>query len=833
MPLKISPPRIVSPLHFGRMESLAAVVLAFSLFLLAGCSGGDSGSNALAPTQNDPPTVDISNPGEFPVTYEAEDAGLNGLVIEDQSPGFSGSGYVGQFDEVGDAIEFSISVPNQDFYTLRFRFLNAKQTPAIRGLLLDGVEVPGRTSFKPVYEQTTPDGEGAWASVDESLRLAAGEHTIRLVFTNESRVGDVLIDSMQVLDETSPSTTSTRSLLMNNWTDLIGIHYSSKLNPGYAYAPDQGPRLASLHWAGNWSRSQIDSAAAFFRDQTSGTPYTNINQFESNLYFTDDGILNVDYLNYGDEILPVAIRKQYAMVPNEPFLIARYTLTNRSSESRDFSLMELVDLSTPGGGATLQADWYPELNAWIADTGDGAFLLFGAFAAPESHASESPAGTDAGLIAEFGDQGRLENTESFSGEDAAMAMTYLVSLGSGEEQERAFFYSVQPSRQEAEAVAGRIRDAGGAEPWFAQTRTAWQEWLDSGLSRVDSGDPGVDAAYTRNLVVIRQCQQPEFGSFVASTNPIYYHKVWPRDGSVSAMSLDAAGYYDQAEKFWMWMAEVQEEGPGDIEGKTFVENFPNGTWYTNYSFWALDEPIDFVQPEWDAVGQFLIGVYHHWRLLDNENPERAGQFLEAIYPAVVDSAEWISDNVNPAAQGEFGFGPPGYSVWEEDFEYATYTQVTYASGLNGARLLAEERGETERAQKWLNDARTIRDNLLDPVDSEPCGGMWDPEEGYFIRGIFAPAGTDSGQCEPDRRVDASSRPALGLRTSGCGRPQGPVPPAESPGRAHAALSHSRDPRGRPGAGNARGMAFRAGHLALRRGRLLLLLRFQPRWEIRV
>ncbi len=206
----------------------------------------------------------------------------------------------------------------------------------------------------------------------------------------------------------------------------------------------------------------------------------------------------------------------------------------------------------------------------------------------------------------------------------------------------------------------------------------------------------------------------------------------------------------------MWMAGVQAEGPGNFGDKPGIEDFPNGTWWTNYGYWSRKDTIHFVQPEWDSVGQFLIGVYHHWKLLNGANPGAAQQFLDAIYPSVVDSAEWISGNIRSVALGGTGLGPPGYSVWEEDFEYAVYTQVTYASGLNAARQLAEQKGEQARAQDYLNDALTVRDNLLKAIGTIDCGGMWDSEQNYLIRGIYAPETSSSGNCEPDMRVDAST-----------------------------------------------------------------------------
>ena len=470
------------------------------------------------------------------------------------------------------------------------------------------------------------------------------------------------------------------------------------------------------------------------------------------------------------------------MVPNEPILVARYQLTNLTNEERTVSLMELVDLNnlsmgvpsgSPGdsgvgtssssAGQSIGATWYPDYNAWIADMSqtNGTYLLFGAFFPAASHAAGAPAsdqalGKGSNLLAQFENQGALQDNGQIDADDILLAISDRLSLAPGQTQEVAFYYSAQDGLASAEAVAQKVQATFSAEEWFVRTHNAWQQWLSSGRSTVSTGDPGVDQAYTRELIVLRQSQQPEFGTILASTNPNYNYNVWPRDASISAMSLDAAGYFSEAERFWMWMAGVQATGPGNFGDNPGIEDFPNGTWYTNYGYWNRKETIDFVQPEWDSVGQFLIGVYHHWKLLEEANPDAAQNFLNAIYPSVVDSAEWISGNVRSVDLGGTGFGPPGYSVWEEDYQYAVYTQVTYASGLNAARLLAQQKDEQARAQDYLNDALTIRGNLRQAIGTGDCGGMWDPDQKYFIRGIFPPETSSSGDCEPDMRVDGST-----------------------------------------------------------------------------
>ena len=71
-------------------------------------------------------------------------------------------------------------------------------------------------------------------------------------------------------------------------------------------------------------------------------------------------------------------------------------------------------------------------------------------------------------------------------------------------------------------------------------------------------------------------------------------------------------------KYYRWMASVQEDGS--------KQNFPRGTWYSTYSYWLRKLPLPFVDPERDSVGLFMIGVYHTWQLLNEQNPQAARSF---------------------------------------------------------------------------------------------------------------------------------------------------------------------------------------------------------------
>ena len=412
-----------------------------------------------ASAQESPPSGAIAS-------YEAEGAAaFSGVEVARRYPGFSGSGYIASFDQAGDFVRFDISVPRQDYYTLSFRFLNGEGQPAIRKLLLDGREVPGLLRFRNGYDFARFGEGGAWSSLDESVRLSAGQHSVALVYRDRDGQGSVLIDRLEVLDETSPSFTSTRGLIMNNWMDLVAIHQSAK---AYETADTaSAPRLTALHWKGDWPTNQIDGAGAYFRDATSGEAYTEAERFDSNLYLDADGIVYVDYLNYGDEALPVSIDKAYAMVPDEPVLLARYRVTNTSGQGRSFDLMELADLAgldgdnasdgTAGGASSggalagnMRAFWDGASRAWIVYLGreKPAFLVFGTFdfrgqRAATSATGDGPLGKGSPLLTTFASGDALTGNSEASGNDLLLALSDTLTLDPGRTREITFFYSVQ------------------------------------------------------------------------------------------------------------------------------------------------------------------------------------------------------------------------------------------------------------------------------------------------------------------------------------------------------------------------------------------------------
>jgi hypothetical protein len=123
--------------------------------------------------------------------YEAEEAWLDHVGVEETNAGFSGWGYVSSWTANNQAVEFSVSVNGAGSYRLDFDYATA--TPAVRSLLVGGTTTTPRLAFPAT------GSAGTWSRASATVTLAAGSNAIRLVYsTANGSSGPVNLDRMIV-----------------------------------------------------------------------------------------------------------------------------------------------------------------------------------------------------------------------------------------------------------------------------------------------------------------------------------------------------------------------------------------------------------------------------------------------------------------------------------------------------------------------------------------------------------------------------------------------------------------------------------------------------------
>ncbi len=532
------------------------------------------------------------------------------------------------------------------------------------------------------------------------------------------------------MPDTKPSARSSPSLYLSNWRDVVGIWAARRL--AQTDTAQRGPGLIELHYLGGrsstWSVNQIVDYNGVFRDETGGHRYTAVSNFESQAWFEtgkdDAGTLYTDYLSYdGAAVQPrCKITRRYAAVPEQPFVVVRYTLENTTGDKLTFNVFDQMRLENVGAhdaSAQVHAWHDADRNALIADMSASGqfFIVLGAFAPMDGlqigddDVSDLTAPTVAGLHT-FDHDGTLRGNADLRAANVDLAFNKRVTVEAGKTATVDLYFVIRGDQPSALAAADLVRSKN-ADHWFAATADAYNKWLsnDGKGKRLGFADQGMNDLYDRSLVFMKNTQNPALGTLVASTNPYRYgYKNWVRDASIAAMALDASGHFDEADRYWRWMASVQGN---------------DGSWKTTYSFWD-GHYLSFVEPEYDSVGAFLYGVYRHYRTTGDHT------FLNDLWGAIQKAADWVIANLS----GANGFGAADFSIWEEPergLQHHTFTQAWYVAGLIGAQWLAEVRGDNPLSDWYAGGTGSIMTGLQRPSIWQPPG-MW-RASGNYDRGV--------------------------------------------------------------------------------------------------
>ena len=525
----------------------------------------------------------------------------------------------------------------------------------------------------------------------------------------------------QAVTPTAPSSETARSLYMNNWSDTAGLWMAPQLAQTDSNT-QYGPRLAELHYSPNGPAAssavnQIVDYTGYFRDETNGVKYNQVHNFSAATGYLDSGgVLRTDYGPYSGTATSVSIGRDYAMVPNQHFMIVSYRLTNSGTSSVNLNVLDALHLNNTGSsGQNVHATWDSTRNADVVDmSASGQYqLVLGSFGAPTGHqvGDDTVSNLTSPTVAPwytFDNNGTLAGNTSVTAANVDAALSKLVTLPAGQTVTSSFYLAIAATSTDALAAADTARTQTGAY-WLSSTTTAYTNWLNAG-KRVTSNfsDTGLTTAYDRALVVMKQSQNPSLGTWPAATNPIAYgYKSWVRDSAVTAMAMDTAGHHAEADKYFRWLATVQ---------------YANGSFGTTYDNWT-GQHVNFVEPELDSVGMFLISTYRHW-LQTGDN-----SFRDALWPQIQKAANFVSANL-----ASNGLGPQDASIWEETQEYNTFTQSLYISGLWAAEAVAQSKGDTTDADTWSNAVGSIATALQTSSLNSPSG-LWNSPDSYYNRAV--------------------------------------------------------------------------------------------------
>lgn len=657
--------------------------------------------------------------------YEAENALKTNVAVNTNHTGYSGAGFVDSFADYGDSVAFTVSVPSDDTYTLRFRYSNGTESEAARSVIVDG------SYANKAYFVTTSDWD-TWSNAEVGVSLAAGVHTI-VVYYGDYEYGAINLDYMIV----EPCSETSRSLYMNNWNNLVAIWQDTVVNQATVVNGD-GPSLYELRYydgtsTGNYNTNNIKNYSTFLRDRTASKTYTDGAKFSSSGYYDTGGILVNTYNTYDGTEMPFRLIKSYAMVPNEQFIIVQYNITNTAATEKTIDILDMLHVNNASDNA-ITASYSATNNAMTVDmsAADQPYIAHGILCGSRSYsyqvANDSVSSASVATCSPwhtFNENGTLNGNTSVTCQDISTGLSTSVTLAAGESDTLYYYIALAETSTELASIINKIQTKTGAE-WVSYTRGLYSDWLEEG-NELSLEDQTLNDAYQSISVFMKQSIVPgvdsngtvRYAAFPATTNPsAYSYKVWARDSAVTAMGLDATGHLDEAENYWYWLADRQittDEGGWKQPG----------TFWTCYWIWD-NSAVSFVEPEYDSIGMFLVGAYRHYEQLDGTDKTN---FLNSIWPAYRRSADYVLTHITDS-----GLGPADCSIWEEQSEYNTFTQALYVAGLDAAQYMAAAKGLQDLADQYNGGASTIRTAIMrDDTDAQT--GLWNTTSLRFNRAV--------------------------------------------------------------------------------------------------
>jgi len=96
--------------------------------------------------------------------------------------------------------------------------------------------------------------------------------------------------------DTTPTSTSAASIYLSNWSNIQALWMAPKLNQ--TQTATYGPRIAELHYSGDWGVNQIVDYTGFFRDTTDNVKYDQPQNFTTTGYLDQYGVLHGTYGTY-------------------------------------------------------------------------------------------------------------------------------------------------------------------------------------------------------------------------------------------------------------------------------------------------------------------------------------------------------------------------------------------------------------------------------------------------------------------------------------------------------------------------------------------------------
>lgn len=282
-----------------------------------------------------------------------------------------------------------------------------------------------------------------------------------------------------------------------------------------------------------------------------------------------------------------------------------------------------------------------------------------------------------------------------------------------------------------ELVRGR-----GPRRFLVRTADYWQAWVTK--EELSFGDlpPPVAELYQRSLLIMR-AQVDSEGPIIAATDwdtakylRDTYAYMWPRDGAITALAFDMAGFAEVPQRFFEFCGHAIT-----MDGYLWQKYTPSGdmasSWHSRIG--SGGEPQLPIQE--DETALVVYGLWEHYRR------HRDIEFIKPLYrPLIKNAADFMAQFREPVTR----LPSPSFDLWEERYGIHTFTVAAVWAGLQAAARFTDLFREQGLGRSYRQAADEIRAATIDH--------LYDAETGRFVRTLYPQPGGKMGR---DLTLDSS------------------------------------------------------------------------------
>ena len=266
-----------------------------------------------------------------------------------------------------------------------------------------------------------------------------------------------------------------------------------------------------------------------------------------------------------------------------------------------------------------------------------------------------------------------------------------------------------------------------------RTRRYWFLWLRKDQRDLADLPQTVGRLFYRSLLILRT-QIDNGGAIIAANDSDIlaeakdsYSYMWPRDGALTAVALDLAGYPHLSAQFFQFCAPLIAE-----RGCLLHKYNPNGSLGSSWHPWMGLTNGELPIQE-DETALVIWALWHHFERY------RDVEAIRPLFGSLIEAAYFLVRYRDP----ETGLPLPSFDPWEERRGIITYTCAAVYAGLQAAARFSSLLGVAERTAEYRQAAEEVREAVN--------RHLWSPEHNRYLR-MLTP---EDGRMVPDATVDSN------------------------------------------------------------------------------